>query len=104
MQKERPPFTGLERTAAALALWALAMVPLSTNVAQSALFYRRFYLFVAIWTCAAVSHQRAQAPRTHARRLPRRRPDHVPARSGASSCSPTAEACSAIAWTSPSTR
>ncbi|MBK7670711.1 MAG: hypothetical protein IPJ24_04835 [bacterium] len=42
VQKERPPFTGLERTAAALALWALAMVPLSTNVAQSALYYRRF--------------------------------------------------------------
>lgn len=55
VQKERPPFTGLERTAAALALWALAMVPLSTNVAQSALFYRRFYLFAAIWTCAAVA-------------------------------------------------
>ncbi|MBK6732961.1 MAG: O-antigen ligase family protein [bacterium] len=55
VQKERPPFTGLERTAAALALWALAMVPLSTNVAQSALYYRRFYLFAAIWTCAAAA-------------------------------------------------
>lgn len=49
----RPAVTGLEGAALALALWALAMVPLSTNVAQSALYYRRFYLFTAIWTAAS---------------------------------------------------
>jgi O-antigen ligase len=54
-QGARPPRTGLEGTAAALALWALAMVPLSTDVARSALYYRRFYLFTALWVCAAVA-------------------------------------------------
>jgi len=33
VQKERPPFTGLERTAAALALWALAMLALFALIA-----------------------------------------------------------------------
>lgn len=52
VRRKPPPVTGLERTAAVLALWALAMVPLSSDVAQSALYYRRFYLFAAIWTAA----------------------------------------------------
>jgi O-antigen ligase len=58
--KEAPPATGLEKTAALLALWALVMIPLSTNVSQSVLFYRRFYLFSAIWVAAslAVSERR----------------------------------------------
>lgn len=52
-RRGRPAATGLEGIALALALWALAMVPLSTDVAQSALYYRRFYLFTAIWTAAS---------------------------------------------------
>lgn len=52
VRRAPPRATGLERTAAVLALWALAMVPLSSDVAQSALYYRRFYLFAAIWTAA----------------------------------------------------
>lgn len=51
-RRQPPVTTGLEATSAVLALWALAMVPLSTDVAQSALYYRRFYLFTAIWTAA----------------------------------------------------
>ena len=51
--KEAPPVTGLEKTAALLALWALVMIPFSTNVSQSAVFYRRFYLFTVIWIAAS---------------------------------------------------
>lgn len=51
----RPPLTGLEGTAAALALWALAMIPLSTDVGRSLLYYRRFFLFSAVWVGAAVA-------------------------------------------------
>jgi hypothetical protein len=43
--KEAPPVTGLEKTAALLALWALVMIPFSTYVSQSLVYYRRFYLF-----------------------------------------------------------
>jgi O-antigen ligase len=53
IRHRRPAATGLEGIALALALWALAMVPLSTDVSQSALYYRRFYLFTAIWTAAS---------------------------------------------------
>lgn len=53
--RQAPPRTGLEGTAAALALWALAMVPLSTDVAQSAAYYKRFYLFTAIWVFASLA-------------------------------------------------
>jgi O-antigen ligase len=52
-RREAPPLTGLEKTAALLAVWALVMVPFSSNVAQSALYYRRFYLFTAIWVAAS---------------------------------------------------
>jgi O-antigen ligase len=50
---EAPAVTGLEKTAALLALWALVMIPFSSNVAQSAVYYRRFYLFAAIWVAAS---------------------------------------------------
>ena len=53
--KEAPPVTGLEKTAVLLALWALVMIPLSTNAAQSLLYYRRFYLFTAIWVAASTA-------------------------------------------------
>jgi len=55
IRHEAPPVTGLEKTAALLALWALLMIPFSSNVAQSALFYRRFYLFTAIWVAASAA-------------------------------------------------
>jgi O-antigen ligase len=50
---EAPPLTGLEKPAALLAAWALLMIPFSTDAAQSAVFYKRFYLFTAIWVAAA---------------------------------------------------
>ena len=51
--KEAPPVTGLEKTAAVLALWALLMIPFSTLPTQSMVFYRRFYLFAVIWVAAS---------------------------------------------------
>ncbi|MEN8006699.1 MAG: O-antigen ligase family protein [Candidatus Krumholzibacteriota bacterium] len=53
--KEAPPVTGLEKTAALLAVWALVMIPFSTNSSQSLLYYRRFYLFAAIWVTASAA-------------------------------------------------
>jgi len=53
--KQAPPVTGLEKTAALLALWALVMIPFSTYVSQSAIFYRRFYLFSVIWVAASAA-------------------------------------------------
>jgi O-antigen ligase len=53
--KEVPPVTGLEKTAALLAVWALVMIPFSTHISQSLVFYRRFYLFTAIWVTAGVA-------------------------------------------------
>ncbi len=53
--KKAPPITGLEKTAALLAVWALVMIPFSTNVSQSMVFYRRFYLFAVIWVAASAA-------------------------------------------------
>ena len=53
--KQAPPATGLEKTAAVLAIWALLMIPFSTNIPQSALYYRRFFLFTAIWVAAGMA-------------------------------------------------
>jgi len=50
-----PPRTGVEVSAAWLALWALAMIPFSADVAQSTLYFRRFFLFSALWVASAVS-------------------------------------------------
>jgi len=47
--------TGLEWPAAALLLWALAVLPLSTDVGSSLLHSRRFYLFTALWLGAALA-------------------------------------------------
>lgn len=38
-----------------LAGWALLMVPLSSDSSQSLIFYRRFYLFAALWVTAGVA-------------------------------------------------
>lgn len=54
-RRERPPVTGLEKTAGLLFLWALIMIPFSTNQGQSLLFFRRFYLFAAIWVAASAA-------------------------------------------------
>ncbi len=51
----RPPRLGLEIPAGALMLWAALMVPLSTDPGQSLLFYRRFFLFAALWAGAAAA-------------------------------------------------
>lgn len=51
----RPTLTGLEKPAFALAAWALLMIPFSGDPGQSALFYRRFYLFTALWVMASVA-------------------------------------------------
>ncbi len=53
--KEAPPVTGLGKTAALLAVWALVMIPFSTNVPQSLVYYRRFYLFTVIWVAASAA-------------------------------------------------
>ena len=53
--KEAPPATGLEKSAALLAVWALVMIPFSTYVAQSLVYYRRFYLFFVIWVTASAA-------------------------------------------------
>jgi len=53
--KEAPPVTGLEKTAALLAVWALVMIPFSTNVPQSLVFFRRFYLFAVLWVAASAA-------------------------------------------------
>jgi len=45
----------LEWPAAALLLWALAVLPLSTDVGSSLLHSRRFYLFTALWLGAALA-------------------------------------------------
>ncbi|MBK8166438.1 MAG: O-antigen ligase family protein [bacterium] len=50
-----PPRLGIETAAALLAGWALVMIPFSTDTAQSALYYRRFYLFTALWVAAAAA-------------------------------------------------
>ncbi len=50
----RPPKTGLELSAALLAAWALVNIPFSTDWQTSLVFYRRFFIFTAIWVVASV--------------------------------------------------
>jgi O-antigen ligase len=50
-----PARTGLEWPAAALALWALVMIPLSSDPGLSAAYYKRFFLFTAVWVTASVA-------------------------------------------------
>lgn len=51
--------TGLEVTAGLLAFWALGMVPVSTAPHQSLVFYKRFYLFTALWVLAPLARDEA---------------------------------------------
>jgi len=53
--KQRPPRTGLELSATLLALWALINIFFSTDWQTSLIFYRRFYIFSAIWIMAMVA-------------------------------------------------
>lgn len=53
--KQPPAATGLEKTAIALALWALLTIPFSTYQMQSIIYYRRFYLFAAIWLASGLA-------------------------------------------------
>ncbi len=46
--------TGLEKAALSLVLWALLMIPFSTDPAQSFDFYQRFFLFSTLWVVATV--------------------------------------------------
>ncbi len=50
----KPPKTGLETSALLLAVWALVNIFFSTDWQTSLIFYRRFFLFSAIWVVAAV--------------------------------------------------
>lgn len=54
-RRETPPATGLEKTAALLALWALIMIPFSSKIDLSIIYYRRFYLFTVIWVAASAA-------------------------------------------------
>ncbi|MFT5234207.1 MAG: O-antigen ligase [Candidatus Krumholzibacteriia bacterium] len=53
--RQWPPKTGLEAPAIALALWALIMIPFSADSGQSAIFYRRFFLFSILWVAASLA-------------------------------------------------
>jgi len=60
--RTRPQGLGLAASAGALAVWALGMVPLSTDPGQSLLYMRRFYLFAALWIgAAAATNERRRA-------------------------------------------
>ncbi len=50
----KPPKTGLELSAFLLAGWALLNIFFSTDWQTSLVFYRRFFLFSAIWVVASV--------------------------------------------------
>ncbi len=54
-RRQAPPRLGIELAAALLAGWALLMIPFSTDPGQSAVYYRRFYLFAALWVAAAAA-------------------------------------------------
>jgi O-antigen ligase len=51
----RPVRTGLERPAIALTVWALLMIPFSTDSPTSLLYFRRFYLLTAFWVAASAA-------------------------------------------------
>lgn len=56
--REPLPCTGMGRWTIALAIWALGMIPLSTDPGQSLVFYKRFFLFTAMWITASVAYTR----------------------------------------------
>jgi len=49
------PATGLGRWVLALAGWALLMIPFSTAPGQSLVFFKRFFLFAALWVVGSVA-------------------------------------------------
>jgi O-antigen ligase len=49
-----PQRTGIEWPALALVVWALAMIPFSADLQQSALYARRWYLLAPIWIGASL--------------------------------------------------
>ncbi|HPF71723.1 MAG TPA: O-antigen ligase family protein, partial [Candidatus Krumholzibacteria bacterium] len=51
----RPPRLGLEVPALLVLAWALLMIPLSTDVHQSLINAKRFFLFAAVWVAGAVA-------------------------------------------------
>jgi O-antigen ligase len=53
----RPPATGMERVTLLFVGWALLMIPLSTDAAQSLVFSKRFFLLSGLWLGAAVVAQ-----------------------------------------------
>jgi len=55
--KDRTPLAGngLGTLTLALAGWALLNIPFSNDPGQSVIYYRRFYLFAAIWAVASVA-------------------------------------------------
>ncbi len=55
VRRQWPARTGVELPAAALAVWALGMIPLAADVGQAAVYYRRFFLFAALWGAASLA-------------------------------------------------
>jgi O-antigen ligase len=53
--RQAPPRTGIEWPVLLLAGWALLMIPFSTDPGQSAVYYKRFFLFTAIWVTAGAA-------------------------------------------------
>jgi len=53
--KEALPPIRMHIAVGLLAVWALLMVPLSSESSQSMLYYRRFYLFAALWVTAGIA-------------------------------------------------
>jgi O-antigen ligase len=54
-KKEPLPPIRMHVAVGLLAAWALLMIPFSGDSSQSMLFYRRFYLFAALWVTAGVA-------------------------------------------------
>jgi O-antigen ligase len=53
--RHAPARTGMEKTSALLAGWALITIPFSQDPSWSLVYYKRFYLFTAIWVAATVA-------------------------------------------------
>lgn len=49
------PGLGVGRWLLALALWAALMIPFSSDAGQSLVYYKRFYLFAALWVTAGAA-------------------------------------------------
>jgi len=58
--REAPSGTGLGILTLAVAGWALVTIPSSGDQAQSLVYYRRFFLFTAIWVTAMVADTEAR--------------------------------------------